>query len=185
MPYYRRARMAGGTYFFTLVTAARRPLFIEPPVRLALRQSLQRVRSVLPFRIEAWVLLPDHLHCIWTLPEGDADYSKRWGMIKAGMTRSLRKGGFPLPAGTPTRRRREGGLWQRRFWEHWIRDHRDMRQHLDYIHYNPVKHGLVAQVSAWPHSSFHRLCKAGYYPPDWGGGHIKDAARHEQDYGEP
>lgn len=107
-------------------------------------------------------------------------------MIKAGTTRYLREGGYPLPAITvPSRRRRECCLWQRRFWEHMVRDERDLRRHLDYIHYNPVRHGLVSRVSEWPFSSFQRLCEAGYYPPDWGGAEFKTDSHQEQDYGEP
>lgn len=115
------------------------------------------VQSTHPFRIDAWVLLPEHLHCIWTLPEGDMNFSKRWGLIKANFSREL-KGQRTTP------------VWQNRFWEHLIRDDRDLQTHLDYIHYNPVKHGLVESPKDWPYSTFHRYVQEGFYPLNWGEG---------------
>lgn len=171
MSNYRRAGTPGGSYFFTLVTYRRQPLLTEPDSRRILRESIIEVRRELPFRIDAWVLLPEHLHCIWTLPPGDADFSKRWGLIKAE---------FSKRAGDPFRRaewinvskakHRESTIWQRRFWEHQIRDQADLNRHMDYIHFNPVKHGHVARVIDWPYSTFHRYTTQGVYPPDWGGG---------------
>lgn len=163
---YRRARDPGACYFFTLVSHQRRPLLTEAPLRAALRQAIERVRVGYPFAIDGWVLLPDHLHCLWRLPEGDADFGLRWSMIKRLTSQTLpRPGGVSLSS----RLRRESGLWQRRFWEHRIRDAEDYRRHLDYLHFNPVRHGLVRRVVDWPWSSFHRLVREGVYPPDWGG----------------
>lgn len=158
MPNYRRVRHAGGTFFFTLVTKNRRPILVQPRVRAALRQSINQVRESAPFSIDAWVLLPDHLHCILRLPENDADYSRRWGKIKRLASKTLARDGT-----------RCSGLWQPRFWEHWIRDEDDLIRHLEYIFINPVKHGLCAQVRDWPFSSFHRYVAQGKYPSNWAG----------------
>lgn len=168
MPNYRRVH-EGNTYFFTLVTFQRqRILCLDEPRRL-LRESISEVRKILPFEVEAWVLLPDHMHCIWRLPEGDRDYSKRWGRIKSGFTKGVKKGWLVTPDASLSRRKhREGTVWQRRFWEHMIRDDRDFSAHCDYIHYNPVKHGLVAAPKDWPFSTFHRAVGEGFYSPDWG-----------------
>lgn len=168
MPNYRRSREGTG-YFFTVVTDRRRPILCRDECRRALRRVIGETGERLPFLIDAWVLLPDHLHCIWTLPEGDADYSKRWGLIKAGVTRlvsTLTSDGEP--ASESRRRHREGAVWQRRFWEHTIRDERDFAAHCDYVHYNPVKHGLVAAPKDWPWSTFHRFVAQGLYPKEWG-----------------
>ncbi len=159
MPNYRRAQTPGGTFFFTLVTHLRQPVFADPLCRDLLRHSIEGVRNNHPFTIDAWVLLPDHLHCLWTLPEGDANFSKRWGMIKASFTKALNATLAPT-ALRPT-------FWQKRFWEHCIRDEQDLRQHMDYIHYNPVKHSLAETAADWPYSTFHRHVKMGNYPPDW------------------
>lgn len=168
MSNYRRSRVAGGTYFFTLTTLNRLPVLTEAPVRAALREAILQTRITHPFEIDAWVLLPDHLHCIWTLPHGDADFSIRWSNIKRGV--SLQCGDkFGVPRLTASRtKRRESGLWQRRFWEHQIRDERDFARHADYIHWNPVKHGLVAHAMEWPYSTFHRFVREGAYLPGWG-----------------
>jgi putative transposase len=115
------------------------------------------------------VLLPDHIHCIWTLPENDCDYSKRWGMIKAGFSKRAKHLFHRNEWMSDSKRKhREAAVWQRRFWEHMIRDEDDFRRHLDYLHFNPVKHGLVKCVRDWPHSTFHRFVKDGFYPQDWG-----------------
>ncbi|VFQ44790.1 REP-associated tyrosine transposase [Desulfoluna butyratoxydans] len=170
MPNYRRVSTAGASFFFTVVTHHRQPVLCDEPVRVALRNSIERVRAVAPFSIDAWVLLPDHLHCIWTLPEGDADYSSRWSRIKRYVTTCcgdrLSREGFSTES---RKARQEGTLWQRRFWEHRIRDERDFETHMDYIHYNPVKHGVVERVGDWPWSTFHRLVVHGVYDGDWGG----------------
>lgn len=174
MSNYRRARIAGGTYFFTLVTNERRQILTLPQGRKALRDVIEETRELLPFTVEAWVLLPEHLHCVWSLPEGDGDFSKRWGMIKAGFSKRM-KGSLERRQLTVSREKhRETSLWQRRFWEHAIRDDTDYRRHVDYIHYNPVKHGLVGYVKDWPYSTFHRYVAKGIYPKDWAGGQTKD-----------
>ena len=167
---YRRADIPGGTYFFTVVTNNRREIFTMPEARNFLRQAVLDVRKQYPFTIDAWVLLPEHLHCIWTLPPGDHDFSGRWGRIKAGFSRRAKELLHDEALLTRSRKnKRESTIWQRRFWEHAIRDERDLRTHMDYIHYNPVKHGLVEQVCDWPYSTFHRLVDEGIYPRDWGG----------------
>ncbi|CAN7643646.1 transposase [Aquipseudomonas alcaligenes] len=171
MSRYRRALVAGGTYFFTLVTERRQPLLIRPDVRQALREAIIEVRRTRPFHILGWVLLPDHLHAIWKLPEGDADYSTRWKLIKRHVTRTC-SAHYPRPDLWSQHRSNKGHgtLWQHRFWEHLIRDENDLHRHLDYLHGNPLKHGYVAQVADWPWSSFHRWVERGTYPVDWGGG---------------
>ncbi len=171
MPNYRRSAVLGATYFFTVVTHRRQPILINPEARTVLRQVIDEVRQQHPFTIDAWVLLPDHMHCFWTLPDSDADYSRRWGMIKAGFTKQV-KSLFQHDAwvGRSRQRHREGAIWQRRFWEHQIRDEVDFQRHVDYIHFNPVKHGWVAEVNAWPYSTFHRYVSEGVYPKDWGSG---------------
>nr|WP_298116502.1 transposase [uncultured Pseudomonas sp.] len=167
MSNYRRARYAGACYFFTLVTHQRQPVLTQPRLREALRLAIERVRQGHPFSIHGWVLLPDHLHCLWQLPEGDTDYSRRWSMIKRLTSQAMPElsGSISLSRNL----RRESGLWQRRFWEHRIRDEQDYRQHLDYLHWNPVRHALVERVADWPWSSYHRLVREGIYPADWGG----------------
>lgn len=169
MPQYRRARIPGGTYFFTVVTYNRKPFLTDLRYQKILDNVIQEVQRAHPFILDAWVYLPDHLHCIWTLPEGDADYSKRWGLIKATFSRQtkpfLEEEGFSPETRS---RKREVAIWQRRFWEHVIRDDADLRNHLDYIHYNPVKHGFVERVQDWPHSSFHQFVSQGMYDVDWG-----------------
>ena len=173
MSEYRRARVPGGTYFFTVVTYRRQGFLTAPESREALRDAIADVRKVLPFSVDAWVLLPDHLHCIWTLPEGDQDFSKRWGMIKAGFSKRVKNHLHHESWMTASKRKhRESTLWQRRFWEHVIRDETDYRAHVDYVHFNPVKHGLTKRVCDWPFSTFHRYLERGVYTADWGGGEI-------------
>lgn len=167
MSRYRRARTEGATYFFTVNTYRRQALLTRPDVRAALRDAIQLVRSEMPFSIDAWVLMPDHLHAIWTLPLGDAAYGKRWGIIKAQVSRRCMHL-VRLATAESRIKRHEIDFWQRRFWEHQIRDNLDFERHVDYIHYNPVKHGLVKQVAQWPYSTFHRHVTSGVYPNDWG-----------------
>ncbi len=163
MPDYRRNRVPGGTYFFTLNLQDRtRPLLIEH-IDL-LRAAVRRVRNLRPFHIDAWVVLPEHLHALWTLPPGDTNYRHRWQAIKMIFSTGIPRG---EPRSPSRRKRAERGIWQRRFWEHTIRDDRDYAAHMDYIHFNPVKHGLVANVADWPFSSFHRCVAKGLYPPAW------------------
>ncbi len=159
---YRRVWDPGANYFFTLVTERRRALLIDHID--CLRDALRQVRAMYPFAIDAIVVLPDHLHTIWTLPPGDSDYSTRWALIKRRFS-----SGFPaMPSNPSQASRREKGIWQRRFWEHRIRDEGDWRRHMDYIHYNPVKHNHVRRVRDWPYSSFHHLVERGWYDKDWG-----------------
>ena len=170
MSHYRRADTAGATYFFTVVTYRRQTILCDEGVRQALRDAVVSVREKRPFTIDAWVLLPDHVHCIWTLPPGDADFSMRWSMIKRQVSvtcGSLYK--RPEWINPSKRQHRESTFWQRRYWEHQIRDESDFRRHVDYIHYNPVKHGLCRRAVGWPHSTFHRYVAQGVYSADWGG----------------
>ncbi len=170
MPDYRRVWSPGGTYFFTVVTHQRRPILIEAKARRLLRQAFLHARqNAGAFRIDALCLLPDHLHCIWTLPENDCNYATRWKIIKAYFSHSYRKQGGASGALSESKiKKGELGIWQRRYWEHLIRDREDLYRHVDYIHYNPVKHGLVQSVGEWPWSTFHRYVREGYYASDWG-----------------
>jgi putative transposase len=169
MPNYRRAHVPGGMFFFTQVTEHRAPILTARRARLLLRRAFVECRSRWPFRVAAIVLLPDHLHMIWSLPSGDSDYSIPWAWIKKEFTKSwLAEGGVEEEISDSRRRNRRRGIWQRRFWEHCIEDDEDLERHCDYIHYNPVKHGLVRAPIDWPYSSFHRFVKQGDYPPEWG-----------------
>ena len=161
----RRARLAGGSYFFTLTLKDRRSDLLVRHVAL-LREALRRVKQRKPFELLAVVILPDHLHLLIQLPEGDSNYSARLRDFKALFVKSLRAAGEPI--GLDVR----GGadIWQSRFWEHAIRDERDLANHIDYIHFNPVKHGIVRHVVDWPYSSFHRFVRQALLPLDWGGG---------------
>lgn len=169
MPNYRRAFVAGGTFFFTLVTARRAAILCTPIARAILRQSITEARARRPFAIDAFVLLPDHLHAIWTLPHGDHDFSTRWADVKANFTRRWLKNDCPESSVTKNQKRQgRRGVWQPRFIEHTIRDDDDMELHMDYVHFNPVKHGLVQRPVDWPWSSLHRYIKMGWYTADWG-----------------
>jgi REP-associated tyrosine transposase len=165
MSRYRRPRIEGGTFFFTVTLLDRSSeLLVQHVDRL--RKVYRTVQARLPFATNAICILPDHLHAIWTLPPGDADFAGRWSQIKSGFSREL------APAQLRSRsqlQRRETGIWQRRFWEHAIRDDADFERHINYIHFNPVKHGYVTRVCDWPYSSFHRCVKDGLLPADWGG----------------
>ncbi len=169
MSRYRRANIAGATYF-TVVTYRRQAILCDAPIRRALRDAIVAVREQRAFTIDAWVLLPDHLHCIWTLPPGDADFPLRWSMIKRRVSVAC-AAAYKRPdwLTASKRKHRESTLWQCRYWEHQIRDETDFIRHMDYIHYNPVKHGLCQKVSEWPHSTFHRHVAQGVYELDWGG----------------
>nr|WP_205028261.1 transposase [Oleisolibacter albus] len=150
-------------FFFTVVTAGRQPVFADPVQVARLRAVTKAVRARLPFDIVAAVVLPDHLHSLWQLPPEDGNYATRWGLIKAGFTRG---NGLPDAArGRPARGER--GVWQPRYWEHRIRDDRDLSNHLDYIHFNPVRHGLCAAPWEWPWSSFGKWVRLGMYPSRW------------------
>jgi len=167
MTEYRRAKVAGASYFFTVNCAERHGNQLLVNHIDLLRQVFLKVKKGHPFKINAIVVLPDHLHCIWTLPPGDADYKTRWSLIKAGFSRGI------LPGERRSRsrlKRAERGIWQRRYWEHLIRDDRDYQRHVDYIHWNPVKHGWVNRVRDWPYSSFHGYVRRGIVSADWAGG---------------
>ena len=169
MSRYRRWFVPGGSYFFTLVTFRRRPLFKERIARAALRQALREVRSRHPISIDAIVLLPDHLHTVWSLPSGDDRYSLRWRQIKSRFTQEyLGHGGVELKTSPSRQRKGERGVLQRRFFEHMVRDEADLKRCVDYVHINPLKHGLVARAADWPWSSFHRYVTLGEYSADWG-----------------
>ncbi len=166
MTEYRRAHVPGASWFFTVNLAQRKGnrLLVE---RIdLLRAAVATVRARHPFRMDAVVILPDHLHCILTLPPGDADFSTRWNLIKGGFSRAVEKG---ERISSSRAKRGERGIWQRRFWEHLIHDQEDFNRHADYIHWNPVKHGWALRVADWPHSSFHEYVRRGIYPVDWGG----------------
>jgi len=168
MSEYRRAYVPGGTFFFTVVTERRAPVFAEAKARGMLGSVMRCCRERYPMYILAIVLLPDHLHTIWTFPQGDSNYSTRWAWIKKEFTKCwLASGGQEQKSSASRLRERRRGVWQRRYWEHTIRDEEDLEAHFDYIHYNPVKHGLVRSPVAWPWSSFHRWVRAGVYPSNW------------------
>jgi putative transposase len=163
MSEYRRNRLPGATYFFTVNLLSRHSDLLVANIE-PLREAVRQVRSRRPFHINAWVVLPDHMHALWTLPEGDSDFPGRWRAIKIAFSKSLPN---IEQRSEVMSRRRERGVWQRRYWEHTIRDDRDYAAHMDYIHFNPVKHGLVAKPGDWPFSSFHRAVSAGLYPAEW------------------
>ncbi len=167
MPEYRRFHQDAGTYFFTVVTERRRPVFSNDAAVALLHRCLTDVNRSHPFASEAMVLLPDHLHTIWTLPEGDSDFSIRWSLVKGSFSRQ-----FELAASydrSQSRlKKRERGLWQRRFWEHLVRDQNEFNRLCNYIHYNPVKHGLASSPVEWKHSTFGRFVQMGLYPTDQG-----------------
>ena len=166
MPHYRRARTGGATYFFTVVTYRCQPLLTRPEAMDALREAFRSVKHAHPFEIDAVVILPDHLHTLWTLPLGDEDFSRRRAMIKRLVSRAAGHLAAPITASS-MKARHESGFWQRRFWEHLIRDDEDYGRHMDYIHYNPVKHGYAKSPADWPHSSFRKCVERGIYPMDW------------------
>ena len=164
MVLYRRNFVPAGTFFFTATLADRRSRALVENIRL-LRHAFRVTRHERPFSVDAVVVLPDHLHIVMTLPTDDADYPGRWKRFKSLFTRLVaRRGG----AGSKSRRG-EYALWQRRYWEHTIRDDADFERRVNYVHYNPVKHGLVTRVADWPFSSFHRYVAAGILPRDWAG----------------
>lgn len=165
--YVRAPQWGGASYFFTLTLAQRGGNDLLVRHVEDLRRAFSRVRARHPFVIEAAVVLPDHLHAIWRLPPHDGDYPRRWRLIKAAFSRALPTG---ERVSASRRRKAERGIWQRRYWEHLIRDDADRARHVDYIHFNPVRHGLVSRARDWPYSSFHRFVADGRLPPDWGVG---------------
>jgi putative transposase len=163
---YRRAWHAGGTYFFTVNLLQRKNNDLLVQQINVLKNAINTVKKAHPFIIHAWVVLPEHMHCVIELPVNDDDFSTRIRLIKANFSKAIPKGEH---LSLVRKSRGERGIWQRRFWEHLIRDETDCQAHIDYVHINPVKHGLVKQVKDWPHSTFHHLVKQGIYPEDWGG----------------
>ena len=176
MTAYRRNFIPGGSFFFTVNLLDRRSDLLTQRIDL-LRQAFSMVRERHPFILDAVVILPDHLHAIWTLPPGDADYATRWRMIKAEFSR-----GSAVTERRSASRRHKGerGIWQRRYWEHTLRDDGDYERHCDYIHFNPVKHGHATAVREWPYSSFQRYVERGIYPIDWASGHDGDGVFGER-----
>ena len=161
--------MAGATYFFTVNPNDRKSCLLIERIEV-LRGVVARVRALMPFHVDAWFVLPEHMHCLWTLPDGDGNFPKRWQAIKMGFSRSVAPG---ETLSVSRRVRGERGIWQRRYWEHTVRDERDYAAYMDYIHFNPVKHGFVAHAADWEFSSFHRCVRQGLYPAEWtaaGGG---------------
>ena len=166
MPDYRRAWCPGGTYFFTVNLLQRHGNDLLTRYVQVLREAVRVVRRRHPFVIHGWVVLPDHLHCVIELPPNDMAFATRWRLIKMDFSKALPR---KERLSAVRMRRGERGIWQRRYWEHLIRDDADFRAHMDYVHINPVKHGLVKSVAQWPYSTFHRLVAQGMYPLDWAG----------------
>ena len=168
-PGYRQPN-SGNTYFFTLVSFRRNPILCLPPLRTALRRAIVDVRATHPFDIDAWVLMPDHLHCILTLPEGDLDHATRWATIRSAVSRAALVSTVSTGTRNPSRiAHRDASIWERRIDAHPIRDEREFERHVDYIHVNPVRHGHAASAADWPYSTFHRYVKNGVYLPEWNG----------------
>src|SRR5262245_16696869 len=165
MTRYRRAKVEGGTFFFTLALADRSSDLLVRHIE-QLRASYSRVQRRYPFETIAICVLPDHLHAIWSVPQDDANFPLRWSQIKAGFSRELSESAHLSPSKIA---KREKGIWQRRYWEHVVRDDTDLQRHVDYIHFNPVKHGHVSRARDWPYSSFARYVERGLLPLDWGG----------------
>ena len=160
---YRRSNAKGGTFFFTVNLANRSSSILTDNVQL-LRDSVSKVRANHHFTIVAMVVLPEHLHAIWTLPIGDSNYPLRWSLIKSGFSRALSKS---ENINSSRKQKRERGIWQRRYWEHQIRNAEDLSRHIDYIHFNPVKHGYTDTAVNWPYSSIHRYIRQGVLPYNW------------------
>ena len=166
---YRRWFVPGGTFFFTVVTYQRRPILTGAAARRCLREAFRETQGKWPWTMVAIVLLPDHLHAIWTLPPGDSRYSIRWQKVKETFTRKyLASGGYEGRGSLSRKRHGKRAVWQRRFWEHTCRDEEDMRLCADYLHWNPVKHAMARSPLAYRWSSFHRFVRLGEYPVDWG-----------------
>ena len=183
MSIYVRPRVSGASVFFTVTLAERGSDLLVREIRL-LRRAVRETLAERPVTVEAWGVMPDHMHAVWTLPEGDAEYGVRWGAIKARFVMGLRRAGFSPPTDLPEvqsgrfaglkpglrARKREAGVWQRRFWEHHIRDEADFRAHVEYCWMNPVKHGFVARPEEWPFSSYRRdMARVG---ADWMSGGV-------------
>jgi len=167
---YHRVKVKGGTYFFTVNLQDRSQTWLIDYVDV-LRESVANVKRQRPFKIHAWVVLPDHMHAIWTLPKGDDNYSVRWREIKKQFTKNIPVNEFRTHVNI---NRGERAIWQKRFWEHYIIDEMDFNRHFDYVHINPVKHGHVKAVKDWPYSSFHRSVERGIYDLNWAGLEAED-----------
>ena len=167
---YRRNFISGASYFFTVNLADRKSSILVEHIS-ELRAAFRYVRQRHPFALDAIVVLPDHLHAIWTLPDGDPDFPVRWRLIKSAFSRALPTGEKISPSRVT---KGERGIWQRRYWEHTLRDEQDFERHVDYIHFNPVKHGLVQRAKDWPDSSFAKMVRDGAYPEDWAGDNNND-----------
>jgi putative transposase len=165
MPRYLRAKIESGLFFFTVTLADRSSDALVRHID-RLRHSYRSVQQRHPFETVAICVLPEHLHAVWSLPTGDADFPLRWSLIKSGFSRGLAGDAARAPSKIA---KREKGIWQRRYWEHAIRNDKDLARHVDYIHFNPVKHGYVSRTCDWPHSSFHHYVARGLLPKDWGG----------------
>jgi len=161
---YRRSDIKGGTYFFTVNLAERQRTLLTDEINI-LREVINKVKKRYPFELDAMVVLPDHIHAIWTLPENDNDYPTRWMLIKSGFSRQILK---DEQRSASRKQKGERGIWQRRYWEHLIRDDNDFEQHISYIHHNPVKHGYVEKAVDWEYSSIHRYINNGIIKQDWG-----------------
>ena len=164
---YRRLYIEGGTYFFTLVAFNRLPVFSSFEAVNILDEAIRYTSARMPLQVLAYVILPEHMHFIWTLPEESGDYSTRWRLIKTYFTRNLDQKNLAEISSSRIKKK-EQGIWQRRFWEHWIRDEADLRRHVEYIHYNPIKHGYVQSLKDWKYSSFLKYVDDGLYPANWG-----------------
>ncbi len=177
---YRRSKTGGGRYFFTVVTENRHKIFTNDETVDLLRQAFYQVMEKRPFVVDAAVILPDHLHCIWTLPENDNDFPVRWRLIKTWFTKHCGPEHKRHP-GTSRIKRKEQGIWQRRYWEHLIRDDMDYEHHVHYIHYNQVKHNYCREPAKWPYSSIHKFIRQGIVARDWGSSGIvlPDTVGHE------
>ncbi|HEX7890014.1 MAG TPA: transposase [Ramlibacter sp.] len=167
MPNYIRTHTAGATYFFTVTLRDRGARYLVDHVA-DLRACMADVKKRHPFEIDAMVVLPEHIHALWTLPTEDGDFSRRWMLLKQAFTRRLQAGGVLDRDAAEERRKGQRSLWQDRFWEHQIRDDDDFARHVDYIHFNPVKHGWVMRARDWPYSSLHRYVREKRLPADWG-----------------
>tara|TARA_R110002096_G_scaffold268308_1_gene461968 strand:- start:31 stop:561 length:531 start_codon:yes stop_codon:yes gene_type:complete len=171
---YRRANINGATYFFTVNLANRNSTLLIDNIDI-LRRCIGTIKNKHPFKIDAMVVMPEHLHAMFTLPENDNDYARRWSLIKSGFSRQLPK----IESISPGRvSKGERGIWQRRYWEHYIRDDKDYAAHVNYIHYNPVKHGHVQHAVDWPYSSIHQHIKDGCIGNEWGHGYKEDKTKH-------
>jgi putative transposase len=176
MSRYRRLKIEGGAFFFTLALADRNSDLLVRHIE-RLRRAYAEVEKRRPFETVAICILPDHIHALWQLPEDDTDYAARWSLLKSSFSRGLPAAKIRSVSKIT---KREKGIWQRRCWEHAIRDDTDFERHVNYIHYNPVKHGLVTRVADWPFSSFHRYVAQGILPADWAG----DASESSRRFGE-